>query len=182
MKLPYRQTYCKDHGSPCPVLSFRTHGMRWIKGTEALGGNSVQEEINISIFWIKNNFYVCVCACVTCNSNWFYLQKNHIESPSNDVIHFLRQKGFKDLLVPKSVGKVVVGRVLQSLVIQPSIDLGPSKFRAKQVKQMLETDLTWPSTNPIPKHFRSEKGKDSIATWWPMLWQISNFYFPEAHP
>lgn len=80
------------------------------------------------------------------------------------MIHFLRQKGFKDLLVPKSVGKVVVGRVLQSLVIQPSIDLGPSKFRAKQVKQMLETDLTWPSTNPIPKHFRSEKGKDSIAT------------------
>ena len=102
---------------------------------------------------------MCVCVPV-----WllilidFTYKKKHIESPSNDVIHFWRPKGFKDLLVPKSVGKVVVGRVLQSLVIQPSIDLGPSKFRAKQVNQMLETDLTWPSTNPSPKHFRSEKG------------------------
>lgn len=106
---------------------------------------------------------MCVCVPV-----WlvilidFTYKKIILKVPQTMWFIFWGKRASRTFWFPNLLARLWWEGLLQSLVIQPSIDLGPSKFRAKQVNQMLETDLTWPSTNPSPKHFRSERGHHKI--------------------
>lgn len=104
---------------------------------------------------------MCVCACVTCNSNWFYLQKKSYWKSLKRCDSFFEAKGLQGPFGSQICWQGCGGKGATVTGHSAKHWFGSLEVQSETG----ESDAwNWPnmSTNPSPKHFRSEKGHHKI--------------------